>query len=218
MPADKRVGKPTKLRSVGWAFLTLNAIGVGFVSLRYVLPHVPFPAPLPNFYVRREWLIAHAVFSSVALLSGPWQFLTAIRIRTLRIHRWMGQVYCGAIVAGWLSSLPLAAHAQTGQIASAGFLLLGAVWAGTTAAGYFTIRRGQVEAHRDWMIRSYALTAAAITLRIYLPILPLAGIPFNTGYPVIAWICWIPNLLFAEWLVHRSRVRNVRFSPQQISA
>jgi hypothetical protein len=48
------------------------------------------------------------------------------------------------------------------------------------------------------MIRSYALTAAAITLRMYLPLSFALKIPFEIGYPAIAWLCWVPNLLVAE--------------------
>ena len=172
---------------------------------------------MPNFYVRHNWLVAHAVLSSVALLSGPWQFLPAFRRRSLLAHRWTGRIYCGAVAAGWLASLPIAAHAQTGRVASAGFLILGALWIGTTPAGYFAIRSGQAKAHREWMVRSYALTAAAITLRVYLGVMAVTGIPFAEGYPLVAWICWIPNLLFAEWLLRRGRNQAPTLSPQQVS-
>ncbi|MDQ2777698.1 MAG: DUF2306 domain-containing protein, partial [Acidobacteriota bacterium] len=203
MPVDKRAANQTKLSLTGWALLTFMAVNIGLGGLRYALPRVPYPAPMPNFYVRHGWLIAHAVFSSVALLAGPWQFRSAFRRRSISAHRWIGRVYCGAVVVGWLTSLPIAAHAQTGQVASAGFLVLGALWMGTTAAGYFTIRRGQVQAHREWMMRSYALTAAAITLRLYLALSSMTGIPFAARYRLVAWICWIPNLAFAEWLIRR---------------
>lgn len=217
MPADERDGKPTKRAVAGWAFLTLLAVGTSLQAFRYALPHVPFPAPLPNFYVRHDWLIAHALFGSVALFAGPWQFVSAFRRRSLMAHRWTGRIYCGAVVAGWLTSLPIASHAQTGQVASAGFLMLGALWIGTTAAGYFCIRRGQVRAHREWMLRSYSLTAAAITLRLYLPLLIVGVIPFTAGYPVVAWICWIPNLLFAEWLIRHRRTQASSFFPSGAS-
>jgi uncharacterized membrane protein len=184
-----------------WCLLALLATLVGLVSLRYALPTVPFPAGLPNFQLRHKWLIAHASFSSIALLSGPWQFLPLLRQRWPLVHRWIGRVYCSAVLLGWLSSLPIAAHAQAGAISSAGFLTLGFFWIGFTAAGYFTIRSGKVVAHRRWMIRSFALTAAAITLRIYLPLLPLTGFSFSTGYRIIAWACWVPNLFVAEWLL-----------------
>jgi uncharacterized membrane protein YozB (DUF420 family) len=192
-----------KLSFLSWAVLTLSAIAVGVVALRYALPHVPNPAMLPNFQVRRPWLVAHAVCSSVALLVGPWQFLSSAQRRWPRAHRWAGRVYCAAIVAGWFASLPIAAHANTGAIASTAFLLLGVLWVGSTLLGYITIRRRQMQLHRQWMIRSYALTAAAITLRIYLPVLMASGVPFEITYPIVAWASWVFNLIFAEWLIRR---------------
>jgi len=53
------------------------------------------------------------------------------------------------------------------------------------------------------MTRSYALTFAAVTLRIYLPLSQVAGIPFEPAYQTIAWLCWVPNLIVAEWLILR---------------
>jgi uncharacterized membrane protein len=209
--AAKQAQKPAKLRRAGWRLLAFFAVTTGLESLRYALPHVPFPAPLPNFIVRHNWLIAHAIFSSVALLAGPWQFLSSLRRRSLTRHRRLGRIYCIAVAAGWVTSLPIASHAQTGAVASAGFLALGAAWIGTTGAAYFKIRQRQVRAHREWMIRSYALTAAAITLRIYLPICLVSGVPYAKCYPLIAWLCWIPNWIFAEWLISRSSARAVEF-------
>ena len=60
------------------------------------------------------------------------------------------------------------------------------------------ILRGDAIRHRRWMIRSYALTAAAITLRIYLPLSVAFHWPFSLAYPAIAWLCWIPNALAVE--------------------
>ena len=189
----------------GWSLLSIAALAIGVASLRYALPTVPSPARLPNFVVRHGWLVAHACFSSVALIVGPWQFLPMVRRRWIVAHRWMGRVYCAAVLAGWVTSIPVALHAAFGPVSSVGFFLLGLFWAGCTLAGYVTIRRGQVAAHREWMIRSYALTAAAITLRIYLPLLLLSGVAFPTTYRIDAWDCWIPNLLVAEVLVRWTR-------------
>jgi len=195
-----------QIRALGWLLLLLLATANGALALRYLLPGSPFHATMPNFYNRREWLIAHAAFAGVALVVGPWQFAGWLRRRWIGVHRWLGRVYCLAVALGWIASLPIAAHAATGRIASLGFLALGAVWIGTTAMGYFTIRAGRVAAHREWMILSYALTAAAITLRIYLPLWMAVDGRFTVGYPVIAWACWVPNLIFAGWLIRRERV------------
>jgi uncharacterized membrane protein len=198
--------KPARLQPA-WVILTFFAVANGVWGLRYALPHIPLPTLLPNFSDRRGWLIAHAVFSSVALLAGPWQFLAGFRSRRLNAHRWLGRIYCAAVAAGWAASLPIAAHAQTGALASSGFLSLGGLWIGTTVVGYRTIRQGRVQEHREWMLRSYALCAAAITLRMYLPLTLVTHVPFAIGYGAVAWICWIPNLILAEWLVQRRRAR-----------
>ena len=47
-------------------------------------------------------------------------------------------------------------------------------------------------------MRNFALTFAAVTLRVYLPTSMALGVPFESAYPLIAWLCWVPNLLVAE--------------------
>jgi hypothetical protein len=72
---------------------------------------------------------------------------------------------------------------------------------------YRYIRAKNVSAHRDWMLRSYALTLAAVTLRVYLGISQFYGMDFITAYQAISWMCWVPNLLIVEWFVIDRRAR-----------
>jgi hypothetical protein len=59
------------------------------------------------------------------------------------------------------------------------------------------------------MLRSYALTLAAVTLRIYLGISQATGIDFVTAYQTVSWISWVPNLLIVEWfIIGRQRRRD----------
>jgi hypothetical protein len=55
------------------------------------------------------------------------------------------------------------------------------------------------------MIRNFALTFAAVTLRIYLPASMAAGMEFEMAYRAIAWLCWVPNLVIAELLFNKRR-------------
>ena len=55
------------------------------------------------------------------------------------------------------------------------------------------------------MIRNFALTFAAVTLRIWVPISFVSGIPFGVAYPLIAWLCWVPNLWIAERVFNHPR-------------
>ena len=34
---------------------------------------------------------------------------------------------------------------------------------------------------------------------IYVPLSVVAGLEFGKAYPIIAWLCWVPNLALAEW-------------------
>ena len=182
--------------------LALFAFVNALEALRYLLPHVPFPVQMDNFIHRRIALSLHAMGGAIALLAGPFQFVPRFRESNWNRHRLLGWIYCSAILLGWCASLWIAPHSQTGWIASAAFLALGAAWIVTTGLAVRFILRGDAIGHRRWMIRSFALTAAAITLRMYLPLIFVFHWPFSIAYPAIAWLCWIPNLLAAEVYLH----------------
>ncbi len=195
--------------TLAWALLLLSALAVGIASLRYALPAMPFPTDLPSLQLSRQAFIVHAVSASLALMLGPLQFVAALRSRFPVWHRWTGRLYAGAIAVAWLSSLPLAVNAMTGKVAAAGFLVLGLAWVVTTGMGVACALQRRFAEHRRWMVRSYALTAAAITLRIYLGISIATCVDLQLSYPFIAWLCWVPNLLAAEMYL---RARQQRLS------
>ena len=93
-------------------------------------------------------------------------------------------MYVLAVLFGAVAGFALAPHSFGGWVAHAGFGLLAVCWLGATLNAYRHIRRGEVNAHRNWMIRSYALTLAAVTLRIWLPSSQLAGLAMAVAYPV----------------------------------
>ncbi len=72
------------------------------------------------------------------------------------------------------------------------------VWAGTTLTALGHIRRKNIEAHREWMVRSYAVALGFVSLRIWIPLLSAFGFPFDEVYQMVSWLCWVPNLLIAE--------------------
>jgi uncharacterized membrane protein len=187
-----------RLPKILWVILAVFAFVNGLEALRYLLPHVPFPAEIDNFIHRLIPLSLHALGGAIALMTGPLQFLPRFRESNWNRHRLLGWIYCGAVLLGWCASVWIAPHAQTGWIAAWGFLTLGAAWMVTTGLAVRFILRGDAIQHRRWMIRSYALTAAAITLRIYLPLVFVFRWPLAIGYPAIAWLCWIPNVIAVE--------------------
>jgi uncharacterized membrane protein YozB (DUF420 family) len=194
-----------------WILLALAATAIGLVSLRYVTGN-PAAAPRElrsNMIERLPWFVAHTVAGAVALLVVPWQLVPALRRRSRRLHRWLGRIYVAAVGVSGICALPVALGSFAGPIAASGFGTLAVCWLGTTAVGWRLILRGNVEGHRRWMLRSAALTCAALTLRLYLPLPAALGFTYVEGYRFIAWACWVPNLLLVEYILRQRQVQLV---------
>jgi len=148
----------------------------------------------------------HVFTSLFALLAGFTQFWPVRRMRAW--HRWLGRAYAwNILLLTGPASLLMGFYANGGLISRIAFVLLALLWIGTTAMGVRAILQGRPQAHRDWMIRSYALTLSAITLRLWKMGLALTIAPNPMDlYRIVAWIGWVPNLLLAEWWI-RSRRR-----------
>ncbi len=182
------------------------SLAIALVSWRFLLLGVPASMPFMVHHLdgRALALYAHIGLAPVALAILPFQVSVRLRARRPRLHRWMGRVYGGVILIAGLAGLSLAVGSSAGPIAWAGFGLLAVLWIGTTARAVWLAMARRIAEHRVWMIRSAALTFAAVTLRLYLPLLA-AGLGFEAGYVLVAWLCWVPNLVVAEWLIRRTR-------------
>ena len=179
------------------------AIGVyGFLPLGAVV----HPDMRATFETQRIGIYAHVFASVVALALGPFQFSARLRARHLALHRWSGRLYLGVgVLVGGLAGLFMAAHAFGGLAARVGFSCLALGWLYTGSRAYIAIRAADIVSHRRWMVRNFALTFAAVTLRLWLPASMASGIAFEVAYPAIAWLCWVPNLLVAEVLFNQTR-------------
>lgn len=193
------------LRRVPWSLWAVLSVGVALFSYRYVVGIGPFPEEITGNLFAFPWLSIHAAAASTALLVAPLQFVARLRKRFPRIHRITGRLYVVACVIGGLTGLPLAWGATAGPIAAAGFGILAILWLWTTMVAWRLAVDGRFAEHRRWMIRSIALTAARIMLRIYLGIMLTLPVEFYEGYRVIAFLCWVPNILLAELYLRRGQ-------------
>ena len=186
-------------RTLSWLAMVLLALAVSAYAAA-LLADTPMRSSFVDTLLAERPIatLAHFGGSALALAIGGFQLHPGLRRRALALHRWLGRLYVLAVAVGGASGLFMAWYANGGVVGKLGFALLAIGWLGCTAQGYFCIRAREQAAHRRWMIRSYALTFAAVTLRLYIPASQAAGIPFESAYPVIAWLCWMPNLLVAE--------------------
>jgi hypothetical protein len=103
-----------------------------------------------------------------------------------------------------LAGLYMSLYSFGGMITHLGFGALAVLLLGTTARAYLAARARAIAEHRRWMLASYALIFAAVMLRIELPLLTMAFGDFRPAYQVVAWSCWVPNLLWAVWYARRT--------------
>ena len=115
------------------------------------------------------WLLPHGIAAALPLFLGPLQFSDRFRRRFLHWHRLIGRVYvCGVIV-----SAPFGVVVEYIKyrhdiaplrllIASVG---LGSLFVFTAVRAFLLAKRRDLQAHRRWMIRSYAIPMVFLEVR-----------------------------------------------------
>lgn len=187
--------------SIGWIVLALMSFAVATASYRYLIDFGPVPPAIAANKFKHPWLVLHAASAATALLVGPIQFVSRVRAARPKLHRWLGRIYVVCCIAGGITGLVLALGASTGPVSVLGFGLLAVAWTVSTVIAWRAAVERRFAQHQAWMIRSFALTCAALTLRVYIPTLEVLPVPFETGYRVISFACWVPNVLIAELLL-----------------
>ncbi len=182
--------------------------------LRITLDYIPPRDDAGFLQIKQQYIgIAHwksafwiHVFTSMfALMAGFTQFFPQVLSRMPRLHRWMGRLYVLNVcfITG-PASLIMAFYANGGVTSRLAFSLLAIGWITTTALGWRFALRRQWSIHREWMMRSYALTLSAITLRVWKYVLVFLFEPRPMDlYRLVAWLGFVPNVLFVEWLIRR---------------
>ncbi len=203
-----------KMKKVLWfcmsflaILISLYAITYLVIGLRFGIEEMKSDALLSNTFYRIGFY-THIIFAAIALLVGWVQFSSKIRNRNLRLHRVIGKVYILTALLGSLGGIYIGFSSTGGLVPAAGFISLGLVWFYSTLRGYLTIMDKKIEQHQRIMIYSYACCFAGVTLRAYQPFLNMYFGDFISAYKIVAWLCWVPNLIVASLvirLIERSR-------------
>ncbi len=162
----------------------------------------------------KHWRYAfylHILSSVLVLLAGATQFSGYFLRNYRKAHRLIGKSYVLIILLiSGPGALVMSFYANGTVVAKTSFVILSLLWVSFTAlAFYFALRRNFI-AHRKFMIRSYALTLSAITLRLYALIIPhVTHMDGRDEYSLIAWSSWTINLLIAEILIYVTRKKPV---------
>jgi len=176
--------------------------------------------PAWQHYQSFKWyLLPHGLMGACALLLGPMQFSDRLRQRFTKFHRVIGRFY----VAGVLVGAPLGFYIQyfeerMGGTRSFSFAALtdAALWTTTTLVALAFILRGNVQQHRNWMTRSYAVAIVFLEVRFVSGLLGYDD-SLSAGETIV-WMCVAFSLLFADLVIHwqdltRSRTLPARPQP-----
>jgi uncharacterized membrane protein len=117
-------------------------------------------------------IIPHVLAGMIALISGPIQFSSRMRRAYPKFHRILGRIYvCAVFVAAPLAMI-MSNH--RGDVHAIHFVIAnfvqGGTWMIVTAAAFVTARNRHIQQHREWMVRSYAVTFTFVGTRVLQPI------------------------------------------------
>lgn len=190
------------LRTTAFALMAALAVRTAWTSVQFVTFDTEVFDPLfrAKYAAHLPVILVHAVCGIAALALGPVAFLT-FRGRWRVVHRYVGRTYMLAVALGAPTGLYMAAMAFGGPVAQVGLSVLAILWAWTGWWAYRSARGRRFAEHRLWMMRNYALTFAAVTLRLALNVGVYAGWDYTVLYRVAAWGCWVVPLAAVElWI------------------
>ena len=191
----------------------LSALGFfSFLMLRIIFLYIPAQTDVAFLQLKQEyihiteWRIAffvHVYSSLLALLAGFTQFSKKLLKQRPKLHRALGYTYViNVLMITGPAGLLMSFYANGGISSRIAFVLLSSLWISTTAIALYKAIKKDFRAHRFFMIRSFALTLSAVTLRIWKVLLAnYTELPPMDRYRIIAWLGWTLNLLVAELII-----------------
>lgn len=193
--------------------IIVSSILLGILICYYLITRA-FPMLIPTeevygpyFFSRVVWVFPHVVFSIIATVIGPFQFIPKIRNKYLKTHRQLGRVYIISTVLFGISGMYLAIISDVNLAYTVGLFMLGLTSVTSSTLAFVSIKNKKVDLHKDWMIRSYVIMLAFVSFRFVENILIVLEI--GTAIEVstlMSWACWAIPLFIAEVFIQRRKI------------
>jgi uncharacterized membrane protein len=157
------ISRRSGFKTVVWTLLGITTLFVVITSEVFLLVDYPmYHVYRLQVIADRHLLIPHTLCGFIALLAGPLQFSSRFRDRHLKLHRLLGRVYVFSVFIGAFTGIALA----VGRPGLPGTSVQAAAWIVCTSAAFITARNRQIDQHRQWMVRSYAVTFTFVSSRV----------------------------------------------------
>ncbi len=216
----------TGIKWLGWTVMFFFALVLFYTTAEYLSLRTDI-----NFLLVKEeeisnalWMTSfyiHIISAMVVLVVGPLQFIKKIRVKSLPLHRRLGKMYVyGILLLAAPSGLIMAFYAEGGIWSTVGFLLMSLLWFGTTIMAVRMAMQRKIAEHQKWMYRSYALTFAAVTLRVLVAL--FSEFTYDDQFIIVstAWLSWLLNLAVVELFIafrNRKKILPASYASNQMS-
>jgi uncharacterized membrane protein len=149
----------------------------------------------------------HVIPGALFLIFGALQFSDRFRRRHLRFHRWAGRILIVLALGGVAFSafyfsflMPFAGPAET-----VAFIPFGGFFVIAIVRAFIAIRRRDIETHRAWMTRAYALAVGVSVVRLVAlfldPLLTIYAVAPGMIFVVSVWVGFSATVAATEvWL------------------
>jgi uncharacterized membrane protein len=182
---------------ITWQYRTFQ-MDVAFLAIKQEALHHSYYATV--FFTH--------VFSAIFLIGlGALQFSNTLLTNYKSLHRKLGKAYVGIVLfLAAPTGLVMGVFAMGGFTAQIAFVILSILWFFFTYKAIIFAKQKNVIAHKHFMMRSYALTLSAISLRLFKWILAntLAPAPMDM-YCTVAWAGWLFNWAIVECWIWKNR-------------
>jgi hypothetical protein len=219
MTSSMEVRKTPRERRFRIALLILCAIGAGAATRRIVaLSTTPLAggstlATLDaHFAAKAGVMLLHIVPSLLFVLLLPLQFISSLRARHPRWHRWTGRVLVVSLgVVVGVSALSMSAQPVGGLAESTAVIFFGCFFLFALGKAWWHIRHGRVERHRQWAIRVAAIALGVATTRpimaVFFATSRVTGLTPQQFFGPAMWLGFVSTYLAAEIWIDYTRPR-----------
>ena len=205
-----------------WKLIMLLFFGYFYIlMLQITLRYIPMANDVSFLAIKQEEVTTipgylsifyvHVYSSIFTLFFGIVQFIKIKNDRIKKFHQLFGKSYFYlTIFLAAPSGIFIGFFANGGLSSKIGFVLLGSLWFYFTLVGVLKIKQKNIKSHQSFMMRSYALALSALTLRAWKVIIVYFFHPAPMDvYQIIAWLGFVPNLMFVEWYISKKKSKNL---------
>ncbi len=212
---------PTRKNQIPWwvpaGLILLSVIPLTFGAIRLIqlMSGAEITPANARFFASPSPVVIHIISSAIYALFGASQFVSRLWQRGIKWHRWVGRLLVPFGLLVGLSGVWMTLFYPYPEGASDLLYILrlffGFGMVLSIILGFISIRRRDVDQHRAWMTRAYAIGMGAGT-QVLTGIVGalLVGKPNEFENALLMGAAWVINLAVAEWSIRKDSIRQIR--------